>query len=248
MFQEIDKKKILLDNKRPFSKVEIDNLKKYYDVELTYNSNAIEGNTLTITETKVVLEDGITIGKGKTLKEHLEVINHKEAIDYIEEIVRKDIDISETVIKNLHYIILKSINNKNAGVYRNVNVLISGSEHRSPENFLVEEQMRELIYWYNENKSKLHPIELAAMFHHKYTYIHPFIDGNGRSARLLTNLILMRNGYPICVIKIEDRDEYMSALEKASVTEDYSDLIKGIKKEVSNSLDTYLYIVGQYRN
>ncbi|WP_242967939.1 Fic family protein [Tepidibacter mesophilus] len=125
MFEEIDKKKQLLDSKRPFSKTTIDNLKKYYDVELTYNSNAIEGNTLTITETKVVLEDGITIGKGKTLKEHLEVINHKEAIDYIEDIVRKDIDISETVIKNLHYIILKSINNENAGIYRNVNVLIS---------------------------------------------------------------------------------------------------------------------------
>lgn len=244
MFEEIDKKKILLDNKRPFSKFAIDSLKKYYDVELTYNSNAIEGNTLTITETKVVLEDGITIGKGKTLKEHLEVINHKEAIDYIEDIVRKDIDINETVIKNLHYIILKSINNENAGVYRNVNVLISGSEHRPPENFLVEEQMRELICWYNENKSKLHPIELAAIFHHKYTYIHPFIDGNGRSGRLLTNLILMRNGYPICVIKIEDRDEYMNALEKASVIEDYSDFMKVIEKAVSNSLDTYLYIVG----
>ncbi|SMB79967.1 Fic/DOC family protein [Desulfonispora thiosulfatigenes DSM 11270] len=244
MFEEIDKQKVLLDSKKPFSKIAINNLKKYYDVELTYNSNAIEGNTLTLTETKVVLEDGITIGKGKTLKEHLEVINHKEAIDYIEDIVRKDINITETVIKNLHYIILKSINNENAGVYRNVNVLISGSEHRPPENFLVEEQMRELIYWYNENKVKLHPIELAAMFHHKYTYIHPFIDGNGRSARLLTNLILMRNGYPVCVIKIEARDEYMNALEKASVTGDYSDFIKVIEKAVSNSIDTYLYIVG----
>lgn len=244
MFEKVDEKKKLLVSKRPFSKIATDNLKKYYDVELTYNSNAIEGNTLTITETKVVLEDGITIGKGKTLKEHLEVINHKEAIDYVEEIVTKNIDISETVIKNLHYIILKSINNENAGKYRNVNVLISGSKHRPPEHFLVEEQMRELICWYNGNKEKLHPIELAAIFHHKFTYIHPFIDGNGRSARLLTNLILMRSGYPICVIKIEDRDEYMSALEKASVNNEYTDFIKIIENAVEVSLDMYLYILG----
>lgn len=244
MFEEIDKKKKLLDSKRPFSKTAIDNLKKYYDVELTYNYNAIEGNILTITETKVVLEDGITIWKGKTLKEHLEVINHKEAIDYIEDIVRKDIDISETVIKNLHYIILKSINNENAGMYRSVNVLINDSKHRPPEHFLVEDQMRELISWYNENKTKLHPVELAAVFHHKYTYIHPFIDGNGRSGRLLTNLILMRSGYPICVVKMEDRDEYMNALKKASVNNDYTNFIEIIEKSVDSSLDMYFYIVG----
>jgi len=244
MFEEIDEKRKLLDSKRPFSKTAIDNLKKYYDVEFTYNSNAIEGNTLTRIQTKLIIEEGITIGKGKTLKEHLEVINHKEAIDYIEDIVRKDIDISETVIKNLHYIILKSINNEGAGIYRNVNVLISGSKHRPPEHFLVEDQMRELVCWYNENKTKLHPVELAAVFHHKYTYIHPFIDGNGRSARLLTNLILMRSGYPICVVRMEDRDEYMNALEKASINNDYTDFIKIIEKAVDSSLDMYLYIVG----
>ena len=190
-----------------------------------------------------MLEDGITIGKGKTLKEHLEVINHKEAMDYVEDIVSNDIDISETVVKNLHYIILKSVNNEGAGKYRNVNVLISGSRHRQPEHFLVEEQMRELIYWYNENKTKLHPLELAAIFHDKYTYIHPFIDGNGISARLLTNLILMKNGYLICVVKMEDRDEYMNALEKASVEDTYHDFVKIIEKAVDVSLDTYLYIV-----
>lgn len=244
MFEKIDKKKKLLDSKIPFSKIVVDNLKKYYDVELTYNSNAIEGNTLTRIQTKLIIEDGITIGKGKSLKEHLEVINHKEAIDYIEDIVRKDIDISETVIKNLHYIILKSINNENAGIYRSVNVLISGSKHRPSEHFLVEDQMRELISWYNENKTKLHSLELAAVFHHKYTYIHPFIDGNGRSARLLTNLILMRKGYTICVVKMEDRDEYMNALEKASVNNDYTNFIEIIEKAVDSSLDMYLYIVG----
>lgn len=117
MFQSIDDKKAVLDSKRPLSKEALDNLKRYFDVELTYNSNAIEGNTLTITETKVILEDGITIGKGKSLREHLEVINHKEAIDYVDDIVGRNIDISESVIKDIHHIILKSINNENAGKY-----------------------------------------------------------------------------------------------------------------------------------
>ena len=117
MFQSIDDKKAVLDSKRPSSKEALDNLKRYFDVELTYNSNAIEGNTLTITETKVILEDGITIGKGKSLREHLEVINHKEAIDYVDDIVSRNIDISESVIKDIHHIILKSINNENAGKY-----------------------------------------------------------------------------------------------------------------------------------
>lgn len=244
MFGEIDKKKALLDTKRPFNRIIVDNLKKYFDVELTYNSNAIEGNTLTITETKVILEDGLTIGKGKSLREHLEVINHKEAIDYIEDIVNKNIDISERVIRDLHSIILKSIDNKNAGEYRKVNVLISGSQHKPVEHFLVEEKMRELIDWYKENKDKIHPIELAAQFHFKYVYIHPFIDGNGRTARLLMNLILMRNGYPITVIKTDERDEYMRALEEASVEKNINDFIKIIAKAVDRSLDTYLHMIG----
>lgn len=151
MFENIDNKKAILDSKRPLDKRALDNLKRYFDIELTYNSNAIEGNTLTITETKVILEDGITIGKGKSLREHLEVINHKEAIDYIDDIVSKNIDISERVIRDLHYIILKSIDNKNAGEYRNTNVLISGSAHRPVEHFLVKERMQELIECYNEN-------------------------------------------------------------------------------------------------
>lgn len=243
MFQNIDNKKAILDSRRPLSKEAINNLKKYFDVELTYNSNAIEGNTLTITETKVILEDGITIGKGKSLKEHLEVINHKEAIDYIDDIVSRNIDISERVIKDLHHIILKSINNDNAGKYRNTNVLISGSSHRPVKHFLVEEKMKELIRWYDENKEKLHPIELAAEFHFRYVYIHPFIDGNGRSARLLMNLILMRNGYPISVIRNDDRDEYMKALEIASTIGELNSFVDIVANAVDKSLDTYLYIV-----
>ncbi|MGL4798540.1 MAG: Fic family protein [Cellulosilyticaceae bacterium] len=243
MFELIDSKKSILDSKRPLSPEVLKNLKKYFDVELTYNSNAIEGNTLTITETKVILEEGLTIGGGKSLREHLEVINHQEAINYIEDIVNKDIDISERVIKDLHAIILKSIDSKNAGVYRKNNVLISGSRHRPVEYMLVEEKMHGLIEWYDEMKHKLHPVELAALFHFKYVYIHPFIDGNGRTARLLMNLILLRNGYPIAVIKNEDRSEYMQALELASVEGEMTAFIDSIKRAVDSSLDTYLYML-----
>lgn len=245
MLNEIDEKKKILDSKSPLSIQTLNNLKKYFDVELTYNSNAIEGNTLTITETKVILEDGLTIGKGKSLREHLEVINHKEAIDYIDDKVSKDMDISERVIEDLHYIILKSIDNKNAGEYRRSNALISGSNHRPPEHFLISERMKELIEWYNNNnKNILHPIKLAAEFHFKYVYIHPFIDGNGRSARLLMNLILMKNGYPITVIKTEDREEYMKTLEKASMLGEYDDFVEIVAEAVDRSIDTYLYTIG----
>lgn len=243
MFKKIDEKKALLDSKRPLNSRALENLKRYFDVELTYNSNAIEGNTLTITETKVILEDGLTVGHGKSMREHLEVINHKEAIDYIDDIVSKDLDISERVIKDLHYIILKSIDNENAGEYRKSNVLISGSRHKPVEHFLVRERMIDLIDWYRENKDKLHPVKLAAEFHFKYVYIHPFIDGNGRSARLLMNLILMRNGYPITVIKTENRDVYMKALEKASVDDDTNDFVEIVADAVDKSFDTYLYVV-----
>jgi Fic family protein len=243
MFELIDNKKSILDSKRPLSPEVLKNLKKYFDVELTYNSNAIEGNTLTITETKVILEEGLTIGGGKSLREHLEVINHQEAINYIEDIVSQNIDISERVIKDLHAIILRSIDNKNAGVYRTNNVLISGSKHRPVEYMLVEEKVRELVQWYDEMKNELHPVELAAVFHFKYVYIHPFIDGNGRTARLLMNLILLRNGYPIAIIKNEDRSEYMGALELASVEGITTAFIQMIIRAVDSSLDTYLYIL-----
>ncbi|QAA33030.1 Fic family protein [Clostridium manihotivorum] len=243
MFKQIDEKKRLLDSKRPLNSAALENLKKYFDVELTYNSNAIEGNTLTITETKVILEDGLTIGKGKSLREHLEVINHKEAIDYVDDIISKNLDISERVIRDLHYIILKSIDNKNAGEYRKTNVLISGSKHIPVEHFLVKERMIELVDWYNANKEKKHPIEIAAEFHFKFVYIHPFIDGNGRTARLLMNIILMRSGYPISVVRTEDRDRYMKALEVASTEGRVDDFIEIIAEAVDRSLDMYLYVL-----
>ena len=245
MFGVIERKKKLIDAKRPFPHEVVKNLKAYFDIEWTYNSNAIEGNTLTLSETKVILEDGITVGKGKTLREHLEVINHKEAIDYVEDIVKKNMDISERVIKDIHYLILKTVDTENAGKYRNINVMISGSKHKPPENILVQEKMSELVKWYDDNKDKdfYHPVQLAAELHHRFTFIHPFTDGNGRTARLLMNLILMQNGFPPAVIMIEDRLEYMEALEKASTKDDIQDFTGIVAKSVENSLDTYLNIL-----
>ncbi len=158
--------------------------------------------------------------------------------------VSKEFDLSERVIRDLHHIILKSIDNSNAGVYRKANVLISGSMHRPPEYFLVEDKMKELLDWYHENKETMHPVKLAALFHFKYVYIHPFLDGNGRSARLLMNLILLRNGYPLTIIRNSDRVDYMSALEKASTTGNTDDFVEFIAKAVDRSFDTYLYLIG----
>ncbi|TYP55492.1 Fic/DOC family protein [Thermosediminibacter litoriperuensis] len=125
--------------------------------------------------------------------------------------------------------------------------MISGSKHRPPEGLFVRELMRDLLEWYKENKAKLHPVELAAVFHHKFTYIHPFVDGNGRVARLLMNLILMKNGYPPAVIKVEDRLEYLEALEKASVKGNLKDFIDFIAGQVEKSLDEYIKILGLQR-
>ncbi|ACB86122.1 Fic family protein [Natranaerobius thermophilus] len=242
MFKELEEKKQKLDEKRPLSKEQVKQLKQYFDVEFTYNSNAIEGNTLSLRETKVILEDGITVGKGKSMREHLEVINHKEAIDYIENLIKEKADISEKIIKEVHYLVLKGIDDDNAGKYRTTNVLISGSDHKPPEHYLVPEKMEKLVSWYKNKQNKLHTIELATYFHHHLTSIHPFVDGNGRLARLLMNFILVQDGYPLTVIKAEDRESYMEALELASTKMDYSKLLEMMEKAVNDSFETYFYI------
>ena len=211
-------------------------------MEWTYNSNAIEGNTLTLSETKVVLEDGITIG-GKTLKEHLEVVNHKEAINYMEDIITKDEKLSERQIKKIHYLILKGIDDENAGKYRSEKVVISGAEHIPPAHLLIHDQMEELINWYNDKGSALHTIERAARLHTDFVKTHPFIDGNGITARILLIFELMKAGYPIIIIKNEDRVRYYESLDKAHTTGDYSDFIDLVCEALNRSLDLYLEIL-----
>lgn len=189
-----------------------------FDIEYTYESNKIEGNTLTLQETAIVIEKGLTIG-GKTLNEHLEAINHAHAITYIKELEKEENPISERDILQIHSLILKGINNANAGRYRSVQVLISGSKHTPPPPYKVQEKMEEMLCWYNENYKKLHPVILSAQMHKRLVSIHPFIDGNERTARLVMNLILLKNGYPIAILKgdTDSRLKYYQALETAQI-------------------------------
>ncbi len=241
MFKEIDEKKTILDSKRPLPEYTLKSIRENLLLEWTYNSNAIEGNTLTLLETKVVLE-GITVG-GKTLIEHLEVINHKDAILFVEEIVRKKDPLTEWQIRNLHRLVLKGINDDYAGTYRDQKVIISGARHIPTEPFLIKEQMESMINWYENEGALLHPVERAALLHIIFVGIHPFIDGNGRTARLLLNLELMKNGYPAVVIRDENRLKYYAALDKAHTTGDNSDFIDLVKDELNRSLDLYLSLI-----
>ncbi|PFO13527.1 cell filamentation protein Fic [Priestia megaterium] len=238
MFEQINRKKVNLDTLRPLPKYTLKSLREKLLLEWTYNTNAIEGNTLTMNETKVVLE-GITVG-GKTMREHLEVINHRDAIAYVEKIVQKGEPLTEWQIKNLHRLVLKGIDDEYAGVYRDQQVFIAGAKHTPPAPYLIKEQMEQLIKWYENEAQKLHPVERGAMLHAIFVGIHPFIDGNGRTSRLLLNLELMKAGFPAVVIKVENRLAYYEALDKSHTTKNYQDFIQLIVKEVEDSLNLYL--------
>jgi len=247
LLDQIHQKKEQLDNLRPLSDAQLKNLKNVYDIQLTYNSNAIEGSTLTYSETKLILNEGITIG-GKSMNEHLEAINHKEAINFIEELANvKTKEITLTDIRNLHYLVLKGIDNKNAGAYRTQNVGVvksDGELHSFAEPLKIEEEINEFIEWLHSQITK-EPILLATLVHLKFVSIHPFIDGNGRTARLLMNLILLQNGYPQAIIKVSNRAEYIQAVEtyQQSTDNDYSAFYKVLLQSVNDSLELYSKIV-----
>lgn len=240
-FEELDEKKAILDSKRPLPKETLKSLEENFKLEWTYNSNAIEGNTLTLKETKVVLE-GITIG-GKTMREHLEAINHKEAIEFLEELINDNSELSEIDIKNIHALVLKGIDDENAGRYRTENVIISGASHISPESVIVPELMEKLIYRYDEWKERYHPIIVAALLHAEFVKVHPFIDGNGRTARLLMNFEAMKNGYPPIIIKTKQRHKYYDALDKGAMIGNYTDFVKMVAKQAEEMLDLYLKLI-----
>lgn len=240
-FEELDEKKAILDSKRPLPKETLKSLEENFKLEWTYNSNAIEGNTLTLKETKVVLE-GITIG-GKTMREHLEAINHKEAIEFLEKLINDNSELSEMDIKNIHALVLKGIDDENAGRYRTENVIISGAIHIPPESVIVAELMEKLIYRYDEWKERYHPIIVAALLHAEFVKIHPFIDGNGRTARLLMNFQAMKNGYPPIIIRTEQRHSYYDALDKGAMTGNYTDFVKMVTKQAEEMLDLYLKLI-----
>ena len=239
-FKEVDEKLTKLNSKRPLSKEATESLQNAINLEWTYNSNGIEGNTLTLKETKVVLE-GITIG-GKSVKEHLEAINHENAIEYLEGLTKDKSEISEWNIKGLHQLILKGIDDDNAGRYRNHDVIISGAQHRPPQYIKVPELMEKLIMNYDE-WDKYHPIIRAALLHGELVKIHPFIDGNGRTSRLIMNMDLMRSGYVPVIIKKDNRLKYYEALDKAHTTGDYTDFVKLVTEAENEMLDRYLEVI-----
>jgi len=239
-FDEIDKLKKELDKKRPLSNETIKSIKEAINLEWTYNSNGIEGNTLTLKETQVVLE-GITVG-GKSIKEHLEAINHEKAILYLDTLVKDENSITEWNIKNVHQLVLKDIDNENAGIYRNQNVIIKGATHIPPDYIKVPELMQKLILNYYK-WNNYHPIIKAALLHGELVKIHPFIDGNGRTSRLIMNLELMTSGYNPVIIKKENRLEYYEALDKAHTTGDYTDFIKIISNLEVEALTKYLDLI-----
>ncbi|MCK9605904.1 MAG: Fic family protein [Methylomonas sp.] len=298
-FAEINRLKSRLDSLRPLPEHTVRTLHEQQVLEWTYHSNAIEGNTLTLKETKVVLE-GITIG-GKPLREHFEVINHKQAIDYVEAIVQNQEALSEWQIKSIHHLVLKNIDDRNAGQYRQENVVMAGTEHLPPDYFKVPEAMAGLMDWYrqatgldsphpniadssrikpspegegwvrgNLNKEEsfissphpnllpegegavyfeseaaiaMHPVECAARLHVDFVGIHPFVDGNGRTSRLLMNFELMRRGFLPVIIPVENRLAYYDALDTVHTSGDYSLFIELVASLEQATLERYLRIV-----
>ena len=209
LFAEVDALKAELDKRRPLTQGELQRLREEFLVEYTYNSNAIEGNTLTLQETALVLE-GITVDK-KPLKDHLEAVGHRDAFLYVQDLVKNNIPFSESIIKQIHTLVLMD-RPDDRGVYRRIPVRIMGAYHVPPDPILVAEQMEYLVAEFKENK-KLHPIERAALFHLKFEGIHPFVDGNGRTGRLILNLMLMQAGYPPINVKYSDRKRYYEAFD-----------------------------------
>ena len=236
---KLTNKKKQLDSYRPLPDVLLRNLDEWFRVELTYTSNALEGNTLTRRETALVVEKGLTIG-GKTLIEHLEATNHAHALDWVkEQIKRKPQTLCKKDILRIHDIILRGIDDSNSGHYRNVPVRISGSAVVLPNPRKVADLMEGFAEWLKDSQD-CHPVELAAEAHYRLVTIHPFVDGNGRTARLLMNMILLMRGYPAAIIRKRDRLAYISALEKAQLGGSKDDYIKIIMKAVDRSLDIYL--------
>ncbi len=242
-YKTLTEKKKILDKHRPFDAALVKNLEEWFRIELTYTSNAIEGNTLSRAETALVIEKGLTIG-GKSITEHLEATNHAAALDFVkEQIKRKTSDLRERDILKIHEIILDRIDKENAGIYRRLPVRISGSAVALPNPRKVQTLMDEFFSWL-ENEKKMHAVELAAEAHYRFVTIHPFIDGNGRTARLLMNMILMMNGFPPAIIRKNDRLAYIKSLEKPQLVnaegDSKNDYFKLIAMAVDRSLNIYL--------
>ena len=234
--ERLREKKARLDQFRPIPAMAVQHIKESLSLEWTYNSNSIEGNTLTLQETKMILEEGFTV-KGKSLREHFEAVNHAEAIELIEEMVDKKRPIQTSDILDVHHIVLQKIEKDFAGRFRTSGVRIAGANFIPPNALKVPGMMDDLMEWVKDDQMDL--IIKSTIFHHRFVWIHPFFDGNGRTVRLLFNLLLMKEGYPPAIILRNDRKKYYDALNKAN-QQDYSKLLLLVLQAVERSLDIYL--------
>ena len=238
ILSQIDRKKAELDGRRPLTEGELERLNEEFTVEYTYNSNAIEGNTLTLRETDLVLR-GLTIDR-KPLKDHMEAVGHKEAFDYVRELVKEKAPLTESIIKQIHYLVLAD-KKDDRGVYRRIPVHIMGARHEPVQPYLIEPKMEQLLHGYAASEE--HIVMKLARFHIEFEGIHPFIDGNGRTGRLLVNLELMKAGYPPIDIKFRDRVAYYNAFDAYHVKHDLSAMEGLFAGYINARLDTYLKIL-----
>ena len=213
MFGKIDQNKVRIDDLRPMQGRLLQQIRDYYKIGLTFSSNALEGNSLTETETKILLEDGLTVG-GKPIRDYYEATGHAKAYDYIYTLLQGEAT-SEVQLKTIHRLFYSLIDEAQAGQYRQEKVIISGSKYPVPSPEVVDAKMKEFFSWLSLQEKRLHPVEFAAKAHKEFVFIHPFVDGNGRVARLLMNLCLLRHGYTPAIIPPVLRGEYIALLEKA---------------------------------
>ena len=240
--QEIDNLKAKIDSFRPLSENILKQIKAYFKISFTYTSNAIEGNTLSLSETKIIIEDGITIG-GKPVKDHLEVIGQANAYDLLFDIAQNEKDITEQTILKLHHMLYNNIDEAKSGKYRDCNVLITGSEYELPKHDKLPELMQEFCAEIPVKKENLHPVEFSAWLHERLVSIHPFIDGNGRTARLIMNLALLQAGYNIITIPPVVRNDYIFGLQEAQLKDNIQPFTNFISEMVLEAQKEYLRII-----
>lgn len=242
--KKIDELQAKWNETKPLDGTQLVKMKEYFNIQYTHQSNQIEGNTMTLQETMLVVAEGLTIS-GKSMKEHLEVLNHSEAIDLVGELVSGSRHLTKRNLMDIHSIVLKSIDQKYAGRLRDIPVRISGSEHTPPQPYLLEKLLEDYFLFYEGNKKSLHPVILAAEMHERLVSIHPFIDGNGRTSRLIMNFILLRNGYTVTSLKGDhsSRLEYYRSLEECQMHNKYERFYNLIIDRVIHSLTEHLEMV-----
>lgn len=241
MILRLDEKQAKVATSRPLPAIAVQKIKEALNFEWTYNSNSIEGNTLTLQETKLVLEEGLTVS-GKSLKEHFEVVNHQEAIEYVYHLNKPNHIFCESDLLAVHSLVLNKIEKDYAGKFRDGAVRISGANFIPPNPLKIYEYIVDLINWVNDNKNTLHPLVVASIFHHRFVWIHPFFDGNGRTVRLISNLLLLKAGFPPGIILKADRKKYYKALSAAD-TGDYSKLFLLVGQSMERTLNIYMGVI-----